>query len=1201
MGRGDGVAPRLQFFLFPSLPVVGMMARLENWIREACNTLDRCIRRGESRRVEDMLAARSGERPEPELLLELIYTEFLARAEIGLNPDPHEYFARFPELSEDLRELFFVHTIVHTEAEAGGTSSEGQPEPPGAFSAPGDGESAVDDRPPLAMLGRYALLEVLGEGATAKVYKARDTQLKRLVAIKTMPRGESEGDRSALREAEAAAALRHPNIVQVYEVGQTQDSCYVVMELLEGGTLAERRGQAWKPRQAARLVETLARAVQFAHDHGIVHRDLKPGNVLIDHDGTVKISDFGLAVRAHRSRPGPSAWLVGTPGYAAPEQLWGQPGGDRPAVDIYGLGAILYELVTGRPPFRGRNVMETMLLVKKAEPVSPQKWEPHLHRDLAVICLKCLEKDPRNRYASAAALADDLRRFLEGHVIAARPAGPLERAAKWLHRRRAVVAVMAMLAVLASGLVVTWRWYQSRLEQEMQGKAALAEVTARQEQVLRSQQDLARQQRYAEALAQATQLLADNPEAAEAVLHDPQQCPEDLRDFAWRLLERLATAGRQSWNLFPLPPKPEDAPADGYATPAGTAETQTTSRTTEPGKQADRTPLSLAIAPDGRHLALACDDGSLVLWDAERQAIAAERQVGQSVTGVAFSPDGTTLAAYGNAPEITLWSVPELKPLRRWSAAAHAVHALAFTDQGGGLLAATDAGLRSAPCRDAAENPDGSAMRTLRVDLGTFVNERRLGGRPRLPPRLPRDFQPHLTCLAVHPEDGSIFCGTAAGWSLLLSWPKLTLTAAFREFTDPVSAAAFSPDGTMLTAAAGSSIWLYDRRTGVSRYLREAHFRPIVGLGFSPDGRRLLTCGRDSTARLWDVRTLAPLRRFAGQPGCPLQAGLTPDGSHLWLASGNVLTQWDLTHGEIPGTLDDQVGAVRNYLPAVQGERLLLLEGITYRDAAITLWDITRRTRLATVKQVGLGLPALALASDGAWLAVLSRDRQIEIRDPDTLQLRRTVRLPDGSPVSAILAHPTQSELWISARRGQLYRCPIDEADQAAVERVAEPPSPKVEITAMQFSPDGRYLAIGTEDGRVRTWDFPRRLAMSAALGGGPVGALAFSPDGETLAGVAAEGSPICLLRSNDLGLLERWPDIPGFVTSLTFTPDGEALISGTPPDPAGRVELRVWNVASGRCHAVFPDLAGPACFSPDGDVMFTLDAHRELRIWTLE
>ncbi|NMC20605.1 MAG: protein kinase, partial [Thermogutta sp.] len=809
------------------------MARLEDWIREACDTLDRCIRRGESRRVEDLLASHPGERPAPELLLELIYTEFVARYEVGLDPDPEEYFARFPELVEDLRELFFVHRIVHAEEDAAEGISESETGPLGETAASDRPEPIAEDAPVLAMLGRYALLEVIGEGATAKVYKARDTRLKRLVAVKILPRGEEKREDGPPREAEAAAALRHPNIVQVYEVGETDDCRYVVMELLEGGTAADRRGQPWKPRQAARLVETLARAVQFAHDHGILHRDLKPGNVLLDHDGTPKISDFGLAVRVERGRAASRQWLVGTPGYAAPEQIWGRSETGSPAGDIYGLGAILYELLTGRPPFRGRNAMETMLLVKRSDPVSPQKLQPHLHRDLAVICLKCLEKDPGKRYPSAAALADDLRRFLEGHVITARPADPLERAAKWFHRNRTAASAGAIAALLLAGLALTRQWYESRLEQEMHGKAVLAEVTARQEQVLRSQQDLARQQRYAEALSQAGQLLADNPGAAEAVLHDPRQCPEDLRDFAWRLLDRLASAGRKDWDLFP--PQPEDIGEAAAAVPPPESDSQPVTQT---AGQPERTILRLAASPDGRRLAVGCADGTLLLWDARERVASAQthvgNHVGNGVTALAFSPDGSALAA-ADGDEVTLWSVPELKLLRRWDAAAQAVRDLVFTGKGEGLLAATDAGLRAASCREEA-NDAAAAMRTLRMDLGTFVSDRRLWARPPLRP--PRNFQPDLTCLAVDPEATAIFCGTAGGRSFLLSWPKLTLTAVFREFNEPVSAAAFSPDGTLLAAASGSSVWLYQRRTGVSRYLREAHFRPIVATAFSPDGRQ---------------------------------------------------------------------------------------------------------------------------------------------------------------------------------------------------------------------------------------------------------------------------------------------------------------------------------------------------------------------------
>jgi tetratricopeptide (TPR) repeat protein len=323
----------------------------------------------------------------------------------------------------------------------------------------------------------YEILEELGRGGMGVVYKARHLALQRLVALKVLLAGEHAGPAQLARfrgEAEALARLRHPHIVQVYEVGEQGGLPFFALELVDGASLAGRLGGAPQPaREAARLIEALARAVHAAHQQGVIHRDLKPANILLTADGAPKITDFGLAKRVDVvGVPTQSGDIVGTPSYMAPEQARGDRRSVGPASDVYALGAILYELLTGRPPFRAVTPLDTLLHVLYEEPVPPRRLQPKVPRDLETICLKCLHKEPRQRYASALALAEDLRRFLAGEPIVARPSGLLGRGAKWARRRPAVTALLALLAAVLVGGFFGMMGLWLKAEAARQGEAA---------------------------------------------------------------------------------------------------------------------------------------------------------------------------------------------------------------------------------------------------------------------------------------------------------------------------------------------------------------------------------------------------------------------------------------------------------------------------------------------------------------------------------------------------------------------------------------------------------------------------------------------------------------------------------------------------------------------------------------------------------
>lgn len=392
-------------------------------------------RRGERVCVEDYLERHPSLRVDGEVVLDLICNEIDLRAERGESPRLEEYRRRFPQLAAQLDPLFEVHEAL--QPPHGGLTPRRSPT---AATLRDARESSAAGGAGLPAIPGYEVLSEVGEGGMGVVYKARQLGLNRVVALKMIRGGAHAGSAERERfkaEAEAAARLHHPNVVQIYDVGEHAGQPFLSVEYVDGGNLAQQlAGGPLAARQAAELLAALAGAVQSAHGRGIIHRDLKPANVLLDKGGVAKVTDFGLAKRldggAGQTKTGA---VLGTPSYMAPEQAEGRNREVGPATDVWALGAILYECLTGRPPFLGTSVLETLEQVKSQEPVPPRLLRPGVPRELETICLKCLQKQPGRRYDSAAALADDLGRYLGGEPIHARSYSVLERLARTLDRK----------------------------------------------------------------------------------------------------------------------------------------------------------------------------------------------------------------------------------------------------------------------------------------------------------------------------------------------------------------------------------------------------------------------------------------------------------------------------------------------------------------------------------------------------------------------------------------------------------------------------------------------------------------------------------------------------------------------------------------------------------------------------------------------
>jgi tetratricopeptide (TPR) repeat protein/tRNA A-37 threonylcarbamoyl transferase component Bud32 len=512
-----------------------------------------------------------------EARLDEVLVEYLEAVEAGTAPDRAELFRRHPDLAGELTAFFadqdeFDSLVAPLRTPLGQTSPAPAPTP-SATRAPA--------APPTGgYVGDYEVLEEIARGGMGVVYKARQLSLNRTVALKMILKGELASPEDVQRfrlEAEAAGDLDHPNIVPIYEVGEHEGQQYFSMKLIQGGNLGQQMSRlVGRPREAARLMVSVARAVEYAHRRGILHRDLKPANILLNEAGQPHVTDFGLAKRVagptaskaedgrHSTPPdgvGPpralslthSGAAVGTPSYMAPEQASGRKQASTTAADVYSLGAILYELLTGGPPFKADTPLNTLLEVLHREPLPPRTLRPGVDRDLETVCLKCLQKDPHQRYASAAGLADDLERYLQGEPILARPVGQLERLTRWCRRNRAVALLAALAAAALAGLVVLSSWFavaESRSAANLRAALTKAERHAQEAQDRTTEAEQERT-RADESFRQAHQAVNDCLRASEELSQLPGTQPvrKQLLDAALRYYEKFLEQRRDDPGL----------------------------------------------------------------------------------------------------------------------------------------------------------------------------------------------------------------------------------------------------------------------------------------------------------------------------------------------------------------------------------------------------------------------------------------------------------------------------------------------------------------------------------------------------------------------------------------------------------------------------------------------------------------------------
>ena len=754
------------------------------------------------------------------------------------------------------------------------------------------------------------LLRELGRGGMGVVYQARQLKLNRVVALKMILddcRDRPQEYARFLSEAEVIAGLNHPNIVQIYEIGEAEGRPFFSLEFVEGGNLAQRlRGSdPLPPRPAGRLIADLARGVDAAHRQGVVHRDLKPANVLLAglpaapiEECTPKITDFGLAKRRGEGVKTTAGFILGTPCYMAPEQAAGKPEEVGPASDVYSLGAILYELLTGQPPFQDDAPLVTLQRVLSEDPVAPSQLKRRPQDDLDIICLKCLQKQPARRYSGAAALADDLERFLDGRPIQARPTAAAERLVKWTRRRPATavfvgVSLLALLLLLAGAA-----WHTLQLHDAL-AAADRARIDAQTERdalrrakaLVEDRERLVREYVYAVQLRQAQQLWYHADLTPMRELLAPYATPgdSDPREFTWRYLWRLSHSDRRTL---------EGHTSDVYF---------------------------VAWSPDGRRLVSAGREGVLHLWDAatgrDLYTLSGHKQ---EVNSAAFSPDGAALASVGDDGRIILWDAATGQERRRLQDSGEALQTVAWSP-GGRLIAA--------------------AGRDRRIHLWDVDSGRQLA---------PLDgHSDQVESVAFNDDGRALASGGRDGGVLIWDVDRMALSQKLDTGRYAVETVAWSRDGRRLAAACGDGrVRLWNADSWTPRPPLNAHLGEAQGVAFSPDGKTLATCGNDHLVGLYDVEKSEPRLLLRGHGDRVWSVAFSPDGRTLASAGRDrVVKLWDPERRQDSEVIPTESVRVRAMVVSPRGDVVALGGGGRKRSPAA---DPRRRTagRAAAARRI---------------------------------------------------------------------------------------------------------------------------------------------------------------------------------------------------------------------------------------------------------
>lgn len=997
--------------------------------------------------------------------------------------------------------------------------------------------SAIPTSFALQKLGRFEIRRELGQGGFGMVYLAYDPLLEREVALKVPHRrvyAAPELHARFEREARMAACMDHPHIVPVYEAGAVDTVGYIVLAYCPGITLHDwlrRRVDPIPGPEIAEFVATLANAIQHAHQQSVIHRDLKPANVLLSGSGaddaddttslpslvslTPKITDFGLAKQLDDSAftQTHTGTIAGTPLYMAPEQTGSSESQIGPATDVYSLGAILYELLTGRAPFLGETVLDTLEQVRNQDPIAPRRLHPGIPRDLETICLKCLEKDPRRRYVSANSLEDDLRRYQAGHSIAARPTGRITQAAKWARRRPAaaaliVVSALALLVLIGSDLYVREknRQTQRALEGETDARGKLTAALASERLAL-----------YYHQIRLANAAIADsNVRQAENYLRAciPPPGQQDHRGWEWNYLENIAHGEQLRF------------------------------------RQHLCSVDDVALSADGTRCLSVASDGKGICWDARSGQVLWECMLGKPLRRghgtLAFSPKGKLVATGDISQNKTvLRSIENGQPLHQLPGCR-----CRFSSDGLELATIDD------PPRHARvfDSQSGKELRTYSLDDAAFAAVALHDGVTCVATvsddfmiRV-RRFPGNMDCvlrglaalptseLAINRDTTLMACGSHEGTLRIWDLRDGRLLADVAAHVGPINAVQFSPEGQQAATTdtfGAIRIWRSD-----GRLLRQlpGHGYLINALAYDGDGKRLASASADASVKIWSTEQDRKGMVLAGQTAFIYSIDFDPRTKRLASAGmGPLINIWDLTSGLTLNTLSEQADRTRQLQFSADGGELVGCDG----HGRVCTWDVSSGRLLhnwpphspTEIRQVALG-------GRGRWMAAESVDRtQIIVRDTATGE--KVGNLPVGAQTNCLAFSRDGRQLAVAGADKTLHIWdPVSSQKHHALVGHKEP------INCLAFSWDGKYLASGGGDEMIYIWNLAtgeRHESIQNQWGRNNVFSLEFSPDGSRLAAGRLDANVMLLDVHNGHEVLEL-PCRNVGVTSLRFSDDGYQL-----------------------------------------------------------